>query len=475
MSDELMLPEAENDPATDAQLPPATDNVADTDAALADQDIWTARQKDDDEREQAAPQERDAAPAQESAPAPDEKSPAKLQHRRDILGQIVCILLVLSLLGTMVATELIRSHNAVTRRTVVTSTYTRGDEGTGYLIRDERVITTINTGTMDFGGMTDGTAVTASTLIAKVYGNDTGTDERSKAAALYEQIAQREAALAEHEQAWTVDYIFSYTDLMTSLGSGNLRDAQQKANEVSNTLIRRDTAQSEEILQTLRKEIDALYAEIGKLILHEDEPDMVLAGMDGVFYRNTDGYERVFDFSAMGQITPTAFDELIAATPTTVADTVGRIINPNTYYLAFPISEGRASSYTPNSTYTVRFAECGLRIPFTLERIATDTSGNALLILRGTDLPEALTSDRRQNVSIEREVISGLRIPSSALSEKNTVFIDANGTATEIKVTPVVNENGCCLVEASSAEGALKAGDRVLFDANRIYDGKVVN
>ena len=85
-----------------------------------------------------------------------------------------------------------------------------------------------------------------------------------------------------------------------------------------------------------------------------------------------------------------------------------------------------------------------------------------MLILRGTDLPEALTSDRRQNVSIEREVISGLRIPSSALSEKNTVFIDANGTATEIKVTPVVNENGCCLVEASSAEGALKAGDRVL-------------
>ena len=57
----------------------------------------------------------------------------------------------------------------------------------------------------------------------------------------YEQIAQREAALATHEQAWTVDYIFSYTDLMASLGAGNLREAQQKTDAVGNTLVRRDT------------------------------------------------------------------------------------------------------------------------------------------------------------------------------------------------------------------------------------------
>ncbi len=439
--------------------------------AEAQEDIWTPRVDNEasyDDEPAQAPQDEFARPDSDDASA---KKPSR---RREIFGQIVCILLVLSLLGAMVATELSRSQHSVTRRTAIIATYTRDDEGTGYLVRDESVITTINTGTMSFA-VSDGATVSADTLIANVYGNDTGTDERAAAAELYRQIALREAALAKSETAWTFDYVLSYTDLMSSLASGDLRGAQQTTGAVGNTLVRRDTSRSEEITATLRAEIDALYAEIETLILHEDKPEAVLAGMQGVFYRDTDGYERIFDVATMDYVTPTEFRDLTASSPTTVADTVGRVIGTGTYYLVFPLAEGSAAAYTVGNTYTVRFSECGLRVPLTLERIATDASGEALLILCGTDLPEALLHDRRQNVSIERESISGLRIPLSALSDKDTVFVETDGVAKEIKVTPVLRENGCCLIALSDSEGALKEGDRVLLGARRIYDGKVVS
>ncbi len=456
--------------AIEAEASP-TETPTETEGTEAQEDIWSPHAGNEtsyDDEPVQTPQDKPARPDSTEASA------KKASHRREIFGQIVCILLVLSLLGAMVATELSRSQQSVTRRTAVIATYTRDDEGIGYLVRDESVITTINAGTMSFA-VADGATVSADTLIANVYGNDTGTDERAAAAELYRQIALREAALSENETAWTFDYVLSYTDLMSSLASGDLRGAQQTAGTVSNTLVRRDTSRSEEITATLRAEIDALYAEIQTLILHEDKPEAVLAGMQGVFYRDTDGFERIFDIAAMDYVTPSEFRDLTGSSPTAVSDTVGRVIGTGTYYLVFPITEGSAAAYTAGNTYSVRFSECGLRVPLTLERIATDASGEALLILRGTDLPEALLHDRRQNVSIERESISGLRIPLSALSDKDTVFVEADGVAKEIKVTPVLRENGCCLIALTDGGGALKEGDRVLLGARRIYDGKVVS
>lgn len=462
--------EAESSPVEE----PAEEAESNAELPLEQGDIWAPSPAPDGAYDDACNDEPEQTTPKVHAHERDTETPKKPSRKREIFGQIVCILLVLSLLGAMVATELSRSQQSVTRRTAVIASYTRDDEGTGYLVRDESVITTMNAGTMSFA-VPNGATVVADTLIANVYGNDTGTDERAAAAELYRQIALREAALAETENAWTYDYVLSYTDLMSALATGDLRAAQQTTDAVSNTLVRRDTSHSEEITATLRAEIEALYAEIEKLILHEDKPEAVLAGMQGVFYRDTDGYERIFDVAAMDYVTPSDFKELVRTSPTTVADTVGRVIGTDAYYLVFPIAEGSAAAYTVNSTYNVRFSESGLRIPLTLERIATDASGEALLILRGTELPEALLHDRRQNVAIERETLRGLRIPLSALSDKDTVFIEENGEAKEIKVTPIVRENGCCLLALSESADALKEGDRVLLGARRIYNGKVVS
>ena len=417
---------------------------------------------------QAQPSERPCAPS----PNTPEQKQAK---RRDLIGQIVCIVLVLSLLCAMLATELSRMQHSVMRRTVVTASYEKGEAYTAYIFRDERVVTTMNAGAVKYAAH-DGDRVSTNTPVADVYGNDTGTDERATAAALYAEIAKREEALESSDSKWTVDYVLSYTELMSSLASGNLLAAQNKTSTVANALARRDTLGDEEISNTLREEINSLYEQIEALIRYEDEPEHVTAGMDGIFYRDVDGYEGIFDISATDYITPADLEDLLAATPSSPLDAVGRVISTNSFCVLLPLAREVANTYNVGNTYAVRFEECGITASLVLERVATDENGQAVLVLGGENLPTELTSSRRQSVVIVRETVTGLRIPLSALSENGTVFIDDNGTAREIRITPILRENGCCIVALpTSTQSGLAEGDRILVDARRMYDGKVVN
>ncbi len=408
-------------------------------------------------------------------PEKEEAREQKRSRRQDLIGQIVCIALVLSLLCAMIATELTRVQHSVMRRTVVTASYQKGEAYTAYVFRDERVVTTMNAGAVKYTA-SNGQKVTADTLVADVYGNDTGTDERATAAALYEEIAKREAALETSDSKWTVDYVLSYTDLMSSLSNGSFLSAQDKTEAVANALARRDTLGNDEIATLLREEITALYAEVEALIRYEDEPEHVTAGMDGIFYRGTDGYESLFDISATDYLTPSDLNDLLTAPPSSPLDAVGRVIGTDSFRLLLPLAREVANTYTVGNTYTVRFDECNVTATLVLERIATDENGSALLVLGGENLPVELTNTRRQSVVIVRETVTGLRIPLSSLSENGTVFIDDNGTAREVRITPILRENGCCIVALpTSAQSGLKEGDRILVDARRMYDGKVVN
>lgn len=469
MPDERYIPESENDEAAAAPSAEPCDPTSDT-FAQSDREQEPARTQK--ERKRKA---RKVYDPEEFDPAKEEARAAKRSRRQDLIGQIVCIVLVLSLLGAMIATELTRVQHAVMRRTVVTASYEKGESYTAYVFRDERVVTTMNAGTVKYAAK-DGDAVSADTLVADVYGNDTGTDERAAAAALYAEIAKREAALESSESKWTVDYVLSYTELMSSLADGHFLAAQGKADAVANALARRDTLSNDEIAALLREEIAALYAEIDALIRYEDEPEHVSAGLDGIFYRNTDGYESIFDISATDYLTPSDLDDLLNAPAASPLDAVGRVIGTDSFCLLVPLAREIANTYTVGNTYTVRFGECDVTVSLVLERIATEEDGSALLVLRGEKLPTQLANGRRQSIVIVRETVTGLRIPLSSLSENGTVFIDENGTAREVRITPILRENGCCIVALpTSAQSGLKEGDRILVDARRMYDGKVVS
>lgn len=386
----------------------------------------------------------------------------------EFFSQLICILLLLSLLAAMLFTVLSRAEGSLALAEVRVDSYTRADTGTGYLFRDEMLITSHNGGVTAYAAQ-DGSTVRSGELLAEVFNNDTGTDERGVAALLFAEIARCERALAEGEQTWQSDYVRGYDAMMLALADGALAGAAQHASALGDTLARRD-AQGAETAEALRARIYECRVQLEALTRSEGAPDTVRATRDGVFCHGDDGLSYVYDIGLVHELTPRDLADL-ARTARDGQSAVGRVIDTATYYVALPIDERSVPSYTVGEAVNVTFRAAALRLSLTVERVSSDTSG-ALLILRGEHCPAELYDLRTDEVRVEREVITGLCVPREALYDGNTVFVAEDGVARAREVTPILTEHGCVLL---SPEGtALREGERVLFSIRRIYDGKVV-
>ena len=385
------------------------------------------------------------------------------------MGQLLCILLLLCLLAAMLATELSRAGDAVSSERITTASYTYTDTLEGILLVDGVKVTGNNPGPVAYA-VANGASVLADTIVARVYNDQTGTDKRERAAALYAEIERLEAMLAERESTWQAEYVTQYATLMQSLGNGELYDAAQGVESLSLVLARRDAASDEQIV-ALRAEIAQHEQALETLCRNEGEPDVVSAGAAGIFCRDVDGYEAVFGTDAARTLTPTLLTELLTTTPDT-ADAVGRVVDPTRWCVALSATEEAASTYREGECYTLRFSDGSTRATMTLLRIATEDE-RALLIFEGTDLPTALLHERAICVQVERDTVTGLRVPAAAIYDGNTVYVEQNGVARLRTIEPILSEHGCVLVAPSDDADALQSGDRVLISVRQIYDGKV--
>ena len=104
----------------------------------------------------------------------------------------------IALLAAMLLTEAARAADSVSYGRITSATYTVTDTLEGYLFRDERVLTSKNPGVISYT-VPSHASVTENTVLAHVYNDDTGTNERATASALYARIEECRAALAERE------------------------------------------------------------------------------------------------------------------------------------------------------------------------------------------------------------------------------------------------------------------------------------
>lgn len=387
--------------------------------------------------------------------------------------QWVAIVLLLALLVAMVVTEAVRSRDALARERVKVASYTYSDRLAGYLFRNEIALRTNNNGPVEYT-VADGAAVAADTVVARVYTDDTATDKRERAAALYDEIERCERALAAAAQPWPSDYLTAYDGLTRALSAGDTASGADRAAAVADTLARRSAAE-DTTAEALRAEIEALRAEIADLVKYVDAPQSIPAADGGRFYRRADGYEALCGLAAAETLTPESLDTLLATKQETT-DTVGKLVTAGEWCLVLPVAAELTGSYAAGERYTVYFEQSAAALELPLEKIALSESGDrALLFLRGSDALCDVGAERRQIVCVEKKTVTGLRIPAAALLDGNTVFVDEGGVARVRRVTPIVRENGCLLVAPADEEGALRAGERVLLGARRIYDGKVLN
>lgn len=382
---------------------------------------------------------------------------------KQLVFEILFTLLLLFLLVALLVTELSRESAAYFYERAELVTYTQSDTLTGYIFREEIAADTLNNGPVDYLAQ-DGASVLAGDVLANVYRDDEGADKRERAAALYAQIAELEAALGVPD--WKQSYLTNYTALMRELSAGNLKNAPSRADATTTALGGRD-AEAEQAEMLAR--IAALKEELRALSAHTGVPFPTKALKNGTFYRSADGYEALFGISQLSNLTPATLDLLLAAPPM-LDNVIGKLVCEGPWYLAVPLERTLAETYTEGASYPVRFDNN--RVTMTLERIYTDDTDRALLIFGSTEHCTWLSTERAQRVSVEKGRVTGLSIPADALSPDNTVFVEKDGVVQLRKVTPVLREEGCVLL--SDSDGELTKGERVIVSTKQLFEGKVL-
>ena len=391
--------------------------------------------------------------------------------KKEWVYQLLCILLLLSLLVTMLTTEILRNEKKVTKERAETASYTYTDTLSGYVFRNELALQSANNGPVEYL-VADGTQVASGDTVAKIWVDDSGSGKRERAATIYSELASCEAALAEQERTWQADYLADYATLMQKMSAGKLQNATEDVAKLAEDLARRDAEQTE-CRMALTERIYALQTELQTLVANVDAPEALRTAHTGRFYRTSDGYEATFGTSAVDTLTPETLSVLLGA-PQSDAKTVGKVVSEEDWYLAVPLDRTLADTYTVEEHYLVHVE--GERISMRLARISYSAEGEeALLILQATTAPSAPLTCRRQQIRIEKQTVSGIRIPVAAVMEENIVYIEVDGVARRRRIQPIAEEDGCLLIAPLAESDYLHEGDEVLLSVRQIYDGKAVN
>ena len=394
----------------------------------------------------------------------------KQKSGRRLIVQILCALLLLALLVTTLLLEISRSSESYSLESAQLTTLTVTDTLSGYIFRDEIAPLTTENGPIRYLAQ-DGAGVSAGQVLAEVFRDDTGTDKRERAAALMAEIETLQAALVEGSD-WKTDYVSGYAELMRNLSNGNTDEALDAAQALGTALGTRDMQHSAEA-DAARARIVALQQQLDELVKHVDAPTPVSAGMDGIFYHYTDGYEALFGTAVAQSLTPEGLSTLLLSATADKKNSIGKLVGNGAWYLAVPTTAENAATYQTQQSYLLHLE--GADAEMTLQNVTRSANGTqALLLFYAPTLPHGLSLSRKQTVCIEKAAITGLSIPACAVTAEGTVYIAENGVAKQKHLAPLYTDKGCLLVEPDLGEGFLRTGDAVIVSTRQLFEGKVL-
>lgn len=204
------------------------------------------------------------------------------------------------------------------------------------------------------------------------------------------------------------------------------------------------------------------------------------------FVHKCDGYEGVFEYSKVMDMTTEDFYAMTEAEPVSTAGAVGKMINSHTWYAAIPMSRENAERFEIGNTYTFSFIDNdGIELSLTLQRTLDATAEkDGVLIFSCEQTPPDFAFLRTQRVQSVVDEITGYRVPTEALREHNSekgVFILEDSSVEFRRVTIVREGAGYYIVQTFEQDATAGAGkakylqrnDLIITAGRDLYIGKM--
>ncbi len=360
-----------------------------------------------------------------------------------------------------------------------------------YLFRDEQVIYGAEDAPVHYL-YRDGERVPKDAVYAVAYPKQGATHE--EIAALQQQldeVAEQIALLEDSKKAGSLINSLqgnresvrqSYLDVMASLASGKLTNAgaqsQTLLSHIGTHAMLTSPAQSDATINALKNTRDALLGAWGGQAVR------YVSTHGTNFVHKCDGYEGVFAYASVADMTAADFYAMTEADPASTTGAVGKMINDHTWYAAIPVTEENAERFEVGNTYTFTFVDNdGLELPLTLVRVLEDKE-KPVLVFSCDRTPKGFDFLRTQRVQCIVDELTGYRVPLEALREHNGekgVYVLADSSVEFRRMTIVRQGEGYYIVQTyeQDAQGGagiakyLRYGDLIITAGRDLYIGKM--
>lgn len=282
------------------------------------------------------------------------------------------------------------------------------------------------------------------------------------------------------------DSYYAYIDAVTS---GDLLSADRPGDSLLSSLIDYSaitlSEAAENTLSRLIEEREQLVSSIGGV------NRTLVSDRSFTFYRDSDGYEDIFNSNRLDGLSREAFDALTKQSSAGSDEKAGSMVYSSKWQLAIPIGENDYSTFKDSvgSTYTVELlGSSSLSLQMMLDGIISDgeDTNGSYLVFSSFDLSKISGLGRHQSVRITLGSCTGYRIPEGAMhqdGENTGVYILIGNMIEFRRVTVIGRGDGYYIVntyEKDYEEGAvgsipyLNINDLIVTSGRDLYDGKLL-
>lgn len=363
------------------------------------------------------------------------------------------------------------------------------ENGTAYIFRDEKIVYSDYSGAVNYL-VDDGERVRVNTEVAKVYQSGDGNSIRARLDELDRRLALLRASNIEKNVVVSgtakIDSEIQslYLSAVSSAGSGEFSYALHVKDDMLSKLNRRAIIVGD--AKNYDTQIAAVLAERAALTsLLDGSYESISTQSSGYFFYGTDGYENKYRAAELESLSLSELTSLFSEkAEADEAKMIGKLVEGHTWYIAVPTTDGSHADYTVGDRYNVSFPyNYNTTLNMTLERIVSETGNdNAVLVFSTTEMPVGFSYARSQSVTIEKSIVTGYSIPTSALrmvDGKEGVYILYGSTVYFRLVDVIYESDGYFIVKerdpvSKDADKYLGPSDVVISRGKELYDGKII-
>ncbi len=419
-----------------------------------------------------------------------------------IAGLITVCALIFVYFCVMIFNANINVDSVVDTAYATKITYDETIDVQGVVVRDESLIS-YNTDNVLFYTVDDGDTVKVNSPVAYVFGDEEDALAYKQINKLNEQIETLEelnSSKTDHSADYSVidkQIQHNIKNIISAVNDSNFSAVTLYSDELTEEINERQIITGE--VTNFDEQISELVAERNHYLeISADYEDVVYSKSPGYFVSSADGFEYVYDFEQVENLTVDNFT-FVTEAQRVPEDTVGKIISGPNWYVVCKLNSDEALNLShSNISLTLSFPDSSCYdIPAELVTLnQANKKADAIAVFSCNYMNSTISHLRNENVSIKVNSYSGLRIEKSAIHYD---YIDVKNSETgekkkvegvyvlrgnelvfkEISILPASvsefvivddNQNSEKLVSGST----VSLNDSVVIKGEDLYAGKIV-